>query len=102
MGLNVELQDEQGNTLQALPDPQNSLARLLPLDNEELYPTLAGIDLYGDTLFNRVQMGRFLREWRIISAQAQSQDERGLLAAIESMALRCSNEVHLYLKFIGD
>jgi hypothetical protein len=25
---------------------------------------LSGIDLYGDTIFNRLQMPRFLSEWR--------------------------------------
>ena len=101
MGLGIELQDECGATLESVTDPKNLLSRLLP-SNDDAHPTLASIDPYGDTVFNRLQMARFLREWAVISTKALTSEERGLLAAIEKMALRCRDEVHLYLKFIGD
>jgi hypothetical protein len=101
MGLDIELHDERGERLRSVGDPQNLLPRLLP-DDAEAYPMLASIDLYGDTVFNRIQMGRFLREWETVSAKAQSDDERTLVGMIESMGARCRDEVHLYLKFIGD
>ncbi len=63
---------------------------------------LASIDSYGDTIFNRMQMPRFLSEWSEISANAQSSEERELMLKIEALARRVQNEVHLYLKFIGD
>ena len=63
---------------------------------------LASIDLYGDTTFNRVQMPRFLAEWSIIGTKAQSPDESALVVEIANMARRCADEVHVYLKFIGD
>ena len=102
MGLGIELQDERGETLQYLTDSQNQLGRLLPQNGDDSYPMLASIDFYGDTVFNRIQMERFLREWRAMSTKAQSADERTVVAAIESMAVRCNDGVHLYLKFIGD
>jgi hypothetical protein len=63
---------------------------------------LSSIDPYGNTVFNRLQIERFLEEWATVSVKARSSEERSLLAAIEKMAFRCQREVHLYLKFIGD
>jgi len=102
MGLEIELQDERGGPLESISDRQNLLGRLLPPNSDESCLLVASIDPYGDTVFNRIQMERFLREWRVVSAKAQSPGERTLVAAIESMAVRCNNSVHLYLKFIGD
>jgi len=102
MGLDVELQDERGETLESSADPTNLLGRLLPPNNDESYPMLSSIDRYGDTVLNRMQIERFLRELTAVSAKAQSSEERALVTAIERMAVRCNDGVHLYLKFIGD
>ncbi len=102
MGLGIELQDEWGGQLDKVADPKNFLGRLLPQNNDPLYRMLAAIDSYGDTVFNRMQMPRFLTEWSAISAKAQSREERELVEKIEAFARRVEDEVHLYLKFIGD
>src|SRR5258708_26920577 len=95
MGLSVELQDERGETLQSLADSQNLLGRLLPPNDDESYPMLASIDPYGDTVFNRMQMKRFLWEWRTVSATALSVDESAVVGSIESMPVLCNDGVHL-------
>jgi hypothetical protein len=102
MGLGIELQDELGGQLDMVADPKNFLGRLLPQNDDPLHPMLASIDSYGDTVFNRMQMPRFLSEWSEISEKAQSPDERELVAKIESLARRVQDDVHLYLKFVGD
>src|SRR5882762_3840829 len=71
MGLDIELQDERGGPLESISDPQNLLGRLLPPNSDESCLLVASIDPYGDTVFNRIQMERFLREWRVVSAKAQ-------------------------------
>lgn len=63
---------------------------------------LACIDLYGDTVFNRLQIPRFLSELEQIASNAQTVEDRTLLSQIEALARRCAAEVHTYLKFIGD
>jgi hypothetical protein len=60
------------------------------------------IDCYGDTVFNRIQMTRFLEEWTYAESQAETEYEKALASAVRRMATRCRDEVHLYLKFIGD
>jgi hypothetical protein len=102
MGLGVELQDEQGETLDSTSDPKNLLGRLLPPHDDQACPFLASIDPYGDTVFNRLQMDRFLSEWVGVAAKVQTSEERALVSVIAALARRCRDEVHLYLKFIGD
>jgi hypothetical protein len=102
MGLGIQLQDELGNEIVSATDPVNLLARILPPLDDQSYPMLASIDPYGDTTFNRVQMPRFLAEWSLIAVKAQSPEESALVGEVANMARRCADEVHLYLKFIGD
>ena len=102
MGLGIALQDEFGCELDMVADPKNYLGKLLPEYGDSVFPMLASIDFYGDTTFNRMQMERFLAEWSEVIAKAQSPEERELLSRVEGMAKRARDEVHLYLKFIGD
>jgi hypothetical protein len=63
MGFDIELQSERGETLQAVSDPKNLLDRLM-----EAYtgddPLLGEIDWYGDPVFNRLQIPRFMSAWK--------------------------------------
>jgi hypothetical protein len=103
MGLDIQLQDEFGGQIDSILDPKNLLPGLLPPDEKiEAYPMLSGIDLYGDTVFNRLQMPRFLSEWAEVASNARTEEERKLVLDIQELARRCSDDVHKYLKFIGD
>ncbi len=63
------------------------------------FKLLQYIDPYGDTYFNRVQMGDFLRDWDSLLPDVQ---ENAQWTLVRKMAIRCRDEVHLYLRFIGD
>ena len=102
MGLTIEVQDEFGGTLSTTTDPKNLLTHLLPEFGDTEYPMLGCIDPYGDTTFNRPQITLFLAEWSAVSSKAKTLEEKELAASIESMAQRVRENVHLYLKFIGD
>ena len=102
MGLGIALTDEFGGKIEEIADEHQVLPPLLPPEDDPAYPFLESIDLWGDTVFNRIQMGRFISEWAYVVSRAQSVEEKELVAAISRMALRCRDEVHLYLKFIGD
>lgn len=102
MGLNIELQDERGGLITGVDDPRNLLGAMLPQLGDDAYPMLASIDPYGDTTFNNLQMRRFLHEWATLTQKASTADEQLLVSTIEAMARRCRDEVHIYLKFIGD
>jgi hypothetical protein len=98
MGLTIELQDENGNVLERIID-SNLLSGLLPREDHSL---LSGIDPYGDTVFNRLQMEDFLIELSRLDNEKLTSAEKVHLSAIEQFALKCRNGIHLYLKFVGD
>jgi len=102
MGINVTLITERGEELEYIGDPKGILSQLLPPEDHSTYPFLNSIDLYGDTVFNRIQMRHFLTEWEFIESQAKSDEERAYSVAVKRMAARCYCEVHTYLKFLGD
>ncbi len=102
MGLNIELQDEHGGRIAGVDDPRNLLGALLPQLGNDAYPILGSIDPYGDTTFNNLQMRRFLHEWATVTQKPSTADEQLLVSTIEALARRCRDEVHTYLKFIGD
>jgi hypothetical protein len=102
VGLGIELQDEFGGTVDSLADPKNLLTRLLPPVLDDSYPMLGSIDRYGDTVFNNLQMKRFLLEWADVVMKAGTSEERDVVQKIGELANRCQQEVHRYLKFIGD
>jgi hypothetical protein len=102
MGLEIQLQDERGGMIESVIDSKNLLPDLLPSEEKnDSHPMLSGIDLYGDTVFKRIQMPRFLSEWANVVAAVRTQEEQALVSEIERLARRCSTDVHQYLKFIG-
>ena len=102
MGLEIVLQTESGAKVDSVADPKNYLGKLLPQIDDESHPLLGGIDPYGDTVFNGIQIRRFLLEWEAVSSNAVTTEERELVSKIEDLALRCRDEVHLYIRFVGD
>jgi hypothetical protein len=101
--LEIQLQHEFGGRIEGIINPQNLLPSLLPSDEESgAYPMLSGIDLYGDTIFNRLQIPRFLSELADLTSNARTDEDRKLVSEIEMLARRCAYSLHTYLKFIGD
>jgi hypothetical protein len=95
------LQNEKGEFLAIVHDSGNMMRNLLEraLPNE---PFFAQIDWYGDTVFNRMQMPRFLSAWQTLAQQVRDDQEKKLIEDIKALAQRCEDGVHLYLRFIGD
>jgi hypothetical protein len=101
MGIDVELQDEMGKSVQRIGDPQSLLARALPDARDETFVCLRFIDPYGDTTFNRHQCALVADELRRV-AHGASGEARAHLGKVERLARQAVEDVHLYLKFIGD
>ena len=102
MGFAITIETERGERLDETFDPKNVLGNLLPTgdDSNSLY--LRYIDRYADTVFNHLQMGPFLVEWRQLYDAARSEEERDILHRVEEMAKKVQHEYHWYLKFYGD
>jgi hypothetical protein len=54
------------------------------------------------TVFNSLQIPRFLAEWADAVSDIRTEEDRALVSEIERLARWCADEVHTYLKFIGD
>ena len=101
MGFAINLETERGEILVTVLDPTNLLHRLLERSSG-LEPILEEIDWYGNTVFNRLQIPRFLSNWETLASQARHPNELEMVNDVKALAIRCGESVHLYLKFVGD
>jgi hypothetical protein len=101
LAIEVALQNERGEVLVIVHDSRNLMPRLLERSMAD-EPFLAQIDWYGDTVFNRVQMPRFMSAWRALEQQAQTPEEAKLVNEIRELAERCESDLHPHLKFTWD
>jgi len=102
MGLTIYLEGERGQVQASAEDPTNILHRILPSPEDSSFILLRFIDWYGDTVFNRLQMPTFIREWEQVIKKTNDETELALLRQVREMAERCGSQVHMYLKFDGD
>jgi len=103
VAFDINREDEDGHVIESLEFDTGPLSRLLPDFRDESFHCLRFIDPYGNTTFNRFQVEhQFLPEWKRLYDRAESRDDRRLLRAVEHLARRCLEDVHLYLKFVGD
>lgn len=100
MGFLIILEDETARPLDQT-ELSDQIGKRLPTIANGQYSLLQHVDPYGDTVFNRPQMEAFLPDWRRLVSECGAQ-QSSEVAAVESMALRCRDEVHLYLRFRGD
>jgi hypothetical protein len=100
MPMRIVLQDERGQVVEAVEDATNLLASCLP-DADSQSCCLKYIDVYGDTVFNRLQMNDLLEELEAVMSTAPA-EVRSLLDRVAGLARRVAAEPHYYLKFVGD
>jgi hypothetical protein len=102
MGICVALETESHEQLEFIGDDRNLLPKLIGYPDSAQFPMLASIDRYGDTVFNCMQIKRFLAEWETLFSKANTPEENSLLEEIKELSLRSMKGVHLYVVFIGD
>ncbi len=95
MSWSVRLQDEKGAPVL----PYEAAIEFQTVPSNGSFTLLHYLDPYGDTYFNHVQMSDFLGDWDSLRPEAA---ERQQWTVVRDMAVRCQNEPHLYLRFIGD
>jgi len=102
MGLNIVLENEQGQQIEKIIDSSNLLLAIIK--NSKLPDSfcMRYIDPYGDTVFNKIQMDQFLIELSQLQKLSKNTKDHELLAKIRALALRCQQELHLYIKIYGD
>lgn len=100
MAINAAVEDEQGNTLTSSSATLSGLTALVisvALDDD---PWLGGIDPYGDTTFNRIQVPHLLRDLRrIVEAHPEVSAD---VQIVSQLAEQVVSRHHAYLCFYGD
>jgi hypothetical protein len=102
MGVDVKWEDENGARLAEIPDPHKCISHLVL--NTDLAGTtcLQFIDPYGDTTFNRLQIPILIEELKSVANKVRDTGIRDHLLRVVELAEKSRDEVHTYLKFIGD
>ena len=65
------------------------------------FPLLSGIDPFGKTVFNHLQMREFLREWEKAKDRVRDESQMEAWEKVKHMAESCRQDRDLYLRFIG-
>ncbi len=98
MPWNVRLEDEKGRVL----DEILTIFGFIPENEQSGFCLLEGIDPYGNTVFNRPQMKRFIDEWQKLENAAEIASQLEKWIAVKRLAERVQSEPHKYLRFVGD
>src|SRR5215475_6347897 len=103
MGMNAQLMSERGEVIEEVSDDQSRLHPLIEAVRDyESTHCLQYMDPYGDTIFNSLQLPRFLDEWKMVMEVAVATEDKDLAASVQRLALLAEEEIHMYLRFVGD
>jgi hypothetical protein len=96
MSLVVKLEDELGEHGEWV-----ILHGVVPAFDEAAFPVLRGIDPFGKTVFNHLQVVGFLEEWERVKDRAKDESQREAWQKVKEMAEACKTDRDLYLRFVG-
>jgi hypothetical protein len=97
MSLVVKLEDDLGERSEWV-----MLHGVVPASGQSDLALLSGIDPFGKTVFNHLQMGPFLREWDIARERVRDENQREAWQKVKEMAETCREDRDLYLRFVGN
>jgi hypothetical protein len=98
MSWTVIIEDENGNVLRKL-SKDFTLS-----NNDQLYNSqfrlLKYLDLFGDTVFNRLMLDDLIAEFLELKAILPSDKDQ--IDEVIGLANDCKKDIHSYIKFYGD
>ena len=63
---------------------------------------LSGVDPFGKTVFNHLQMEAFLQEWERAKDRVRDEPQMEAWQRVTQMAEHCREDRDLYLRFVGN
>ena len=97
MSLVVKLEDDLGERSEWI-----LLHAVIPHNKDGSFPLLSGIDPFGKTVFNHLQMREFLREWEKVKDRVRDESQMEAWEKVKHMAETCRDDRDLYLRFVGN
>jgi hypothetical protein len=73
-----------------------------PAARHEDFALLSGIDPFGKTVFNHLQMKAFLQEWDRAKERVRDESQLEAWEKVKQMAETCRDDRDLYLRFVGN
>lgn len=96
MSMVVKLEDDLGERSEWV-----ILHGVVPVSQDPGFPLLGGIDPFGKTVFNHLQMEVFLTEWERVKERARDESQMEGWQRVQHMAEACRQDRDLYLRFVG-
>jgi hypothetical protein len=97
MSLVVKLEDDLGERSDWV-----MLHGVVPAASQPDFLLLSGIDPFGKTVFNHLQMEIFLREWDRAKDRVHDDSQLEAWEKVKHMAESCLQDRDLYLRFVGN
>jgi hypothetical protein len=97
MSLVVKLEDDLGERSEWV-----MLHGVVPAARHEHFVLLSGIDPFGKTVFNHLQMKAFLQEWDRAKERVHDDSQLEAWEKVKQMAEICRDDRDLYLRFVGN
>ncbi len=97
MSLVVKLEDDLGEHSEWI-----ILSGVIPASSDLKFVLLSGIDPFGKTVFNHLQMEFFLQEWEGVKDRARDESQKEAWKKVKEMAEACRKDRDLYLRFVGN
>lgn len=97
MSLVVKLEDDLGERSEWV-----MLHGVIPTNGEADFLLLGGIDPFGKTVFNHLQMESFLKEWERAKDRVRDDSQKAAWQKVKEMAETCRDDRDLYLRFVGN
>lgn len=97
MSLVVKLEDDLGEHGEWI-----ILNGVIPGSADSKFVLLNGIDPFGKTVFNHLQMESFLEEWEGVRDRARDESQKEAWRKVKDMAETCHKDRDLYLRFVGN
>ena len=96
MSLVVKLEDDLGERSEWV-----MLHGVVPIAQTD-FLLLSGIDPFGKTVFNHLQMDAFLSEWDRAKERVHDDSQLEAWEKVRHMAETCRHDRDLYLRFVGN
>src|ERR1700680_568568 len=97
MSLVVKLEDDLGYTSEGV-----IVNGVVPPTSHDYFLLLSGIDPFGKTVFNHLQMEPFLKEWDRAKDRVRDDTQLQAWEKVKQMAETCRHDRDLYLRFVGN
>ncbi len=97
MSLVVKLEDDLGERSEWV-----LLHGVVPTTVQADFLLLSGIDPFGKTVFNHLQMKTFLQEWDRAKDRVHDDSQLQAWEKVKNMAESCLQDRDLYLRFVGN